>query len=151
MFFIIQRRIILLLFFLLLCQSFQLYLNTDITNNYLKKLYRPNKNNYNYNQVIKDKYEITRIQSISFDDLFMNIYNIRKVIFNYLTNDKIIIELNNKNTYVYHNNKNNDIKKIKKIIYMVKNNISQMIITTNLTEYLESIYGKFYIYNITLV
>ncbi len=76
-------------------QCFQLYLKTDVTNNYLKKLYRPNKNNYNYNQILKNKYDITRIQSISFDDFFMNIYNIRKVIFTNGNNDKTIIELNN--------------------------------------------------------
>lgn len=131
--------------------SFQLYLKTDITNNYLKKLYRPNKNNYNYNQVLKDKYDITRIQSISFDDLFLNIYNIRKVVFSHLKDDKTIIEFNNKNTYVYHNSKYNDMTKIKRMIFMAKDNISQIIITTNITEYLESIYGKYYIYNITIV
>ncbi len=43
------------------------------------------------------------------------------------------------------------MKKIKKIIFMVKQNISQIIITTNLNEYLQSIYGKYYIYNITMV
>jgi hypothetical protein len=132
-------------------QCFQLYLKTDVTNNYLKKLYRPNKNNYNYNQILKNKYDITRIQSISFDDFFMNIYNIRKVIFTNGNNDKTIIELNNNNTYVYHYNNFDDMKKIKKIIYMVKQNISQIIITTNLNEYLQSIYGKYYIYNITMV
>ncbi len=132
-------------------QCFQLYLKTDVTNNYLKKLYRPNKNNYNYNQILKNKYDITRIQSISFDDFFMNIYNIRKVIFTNGNNDKTIIELNNNNTYVYHYNNFDDIKKIKKIIFMVKQNISQIIITTNLNEYLQSIYGKYYIYNITMV
>jgi len=132
-------------------QCFQLYLKTDVTNNYLKKLYRPNKNNYNYNQILKNKYDITRIQSISFDDFFMNIYNIRKVIFTNGNNDKTIMELNNNNTYVYHYNNFDDMKKIKKIIYMVKQNISQIIITTNLNEYLQSIYGKYYIYNITMV
>jgi hypothetical protein len=132
-------------------QCFQLYLKTDVTNNYLKKLYRPNKNNYNYNQILKNKYDITRIQSISFDDFFMNIYNIRKVIFTNGNNDKTIIELNNNNTYVYHYNNFDDMKKIKKIIFMVKQNISQIIITTNLNEYLQSIYGKYYIYNITMV
>jgi len=132
-------------------QCFHLYLKTDVTNNYLKKLYRPNKNNYNYNQILKNKYDITRIQSISFDDFFMNIYNIRKVIFTNGNNDKTIIELNNNNTYVYHYNNFDDMKKIKKIIFMVKQNISQIIITTNLNEYLQSIYGKYYIYNITMV
>lgn len=130
-------------------QCFQLYLNKDVTNNYLKKLYRPNNNNYN--QILKNKYDITRIQSISFDDFFMNIFNIRKVIFTNGNNDKTIIELNNNNTYVYHYNNFDDMKKIKKIIFMAKPNISQIIITTNLNEYLQSIYGKYYIYNITMV
>jgi len=145
------KFLLLFLFIFNYIYSFQLYLKTDITNNYLKKLYRPNKNNYNYNQVLKDKYDITRIQSISFDDLFLNIYNIRKVVFSHLKDDKTIIEFNNKNTYVYHNSKYNDMTKIKRMIFMAKDNISQIIITTNITEYLESIYGKYYIYNITIV
>jgi len=145
------KFLLLFLFIFNYIYSFQLYLKTDITNNYLKKLYRPNKNNYNYNQILKDKYDITRIQSISFDDLFLNIYNIRKVVFSHLKDDKTIIEFNNKNTYVYHNSKYNDMTKIKRMIFMAKDNISQIIITTNITEYLESIYGKYYIYNITIV
>jgi len=145
------KFLLLFLFIFNYIYSFQLYLKTDITNNYLKKLYRPNKNIYNYNQVLKDKYDITRIQSISFDDLFLNIYNIRKVVFSHLKDDKTIIEFNNKNTYVYHNSKYNDMTKIKRMIFMAKDNISQIIITTNITEYLESIYGKYYIYNITIV
>ena len=149
---LIQKFLFLLFLFFHSFQSFQLNLKSDITNNYLKKLYRPNKNNYNYNQILKNKYDITRIQSISFDDFFLNIYNIRKIIFTYQKNDKTIIELNNNNTYVYHNkNNNDDMKKIRKMVFIAKNNISQIITTTNLNEYLESIYGKYYIYNITMV
>ena len=45
---LIQKFLFLLFLFFHSFQSFQLNLKSDITNNYLKKLYRPNKNNYNY-------------------------------------------------------------------------------------------------------
>jgi hypothetical protein len=118
----------------------------SITHNYLKTLYRPYKSN---NTLVHLNAKPIYIQSTTFDNLFMHICNknVKKAIITN-NNDRIITILNNDKSFIFHNNENNDIIKIKKLMYIVKE-ISQIIIVSNLHEYLSSVYGLSYKYNIT--
>lgn len=68
------------------------------------------------------------IPKVPFDTIFLNIFSI-KTIYTTPSEDRIIISLNNDNKYIYYSTCDDDKKKIRKIIEIVPNSITVIVIS----------------------
>lgn len=107
-----------------------IHMTTSYNNNY--KLLKLQKNIENYLKkdipIEKGIQSRSPIPKVPFDTIFLNIFSIKTI---YITpvEDRIVIVLNNNNKYIYYSTCDDDKQKIRKIIEIVPNSITVIIIT----------------------